>query len=392
MRDLNERFQTLRTVGAPDLWPEIEARRPVPQRPPWSTRWVAAAAALVLAGGGLFLAVRTFRGEPPATRAASGPPEPVVAGTIELPGAYAVASGEGSIWVGARALDGGCDGAIHRIDPVTGETTARVPVRGTASWDGSIHVGAGGVWVAGDVCGPDRELGAVLQRIDAATNEVDLQVDLGAGQAGEVVTADGLAWMTVFRDLPDPGPAEVVGVNALSGEIEATIRLGTSYARQLLAANGALWVVERRDEASPEGSGVVVKIDPDLEEIVASPGQLIHPPEAWDGALWARRRCEVVRIDEVTARTTEESFPTRCMTTPILESILRSGAGGLWFFETGTNDPPPRLVRLNTSTGEIDVRVDGSKLQTPTDFAVTGSAIWIVNYEGSLTRVDLRFP
>ena len=29
---------------------------------------------------------------------------------------------------------------------------------------------------------------------------------------------------------------------------------------------------------------------------------------------------------------------------------------------------------------------------TPIDLAVTDSSIWIVNYEGSLTRVDLRYP
>jgi streptogramin lyase len=330
-----------------------------------------------------------------------------MAGTIEIPGAYAVVAGEGSIWVGARALDGGCDGTIHRIDPATGATTATIPVQATASWDGSIDVGSEGVWVAGDVCGPDRELGAMLQRIDPATNEVDLAVDLGAGSVGGVATADGVAWVTVLKERD---PAELVGVDARTGDmvgvvdgqaepldpdlepIGPTIRLGSSYAHHLLAAKGALWVTERRDEASPEGSGVLVKIDPGRKEIVASPGQLIHPPEAWDGSLWARRRCEIVRIDDATARITEDRLPTRCMSSPVLESILRSGAGGLWFFETGTNEPPPRLVRMNTATGEVDVRVDGSKLRTPIDFAVTDAAIWIVNYEGSLTRVDLRYP
>jgi len=389
MNDLDERFRALGGAHAPDLWPEIEGRASTVRRRRSPTRWVAAAAAFALAGGGLFLASRVFRVEEPPARSAGAPPEPVVAGTTEIPGAFAVVPGEGSLWVGASALDGGCDGTIHRIDPTTGDTIARIPVDAVAGWDGSIEVAPGAVWVAGNLCGPDREMGAVLQRIDAATNQVDMTVDLGTGSSGEVASAEGSAWLTVFRE---PRRAEVVGVDAATGEIEATIELGSSYAHRLLAAEGALWVTERRDEASPEGSGVLVKIDPGREEIVASPGQLIHPPEAWGGGLWARRRCEIARIDEATARITADRLPTRCMNSPILESILRSGAGGLWFFETGTNDPPPRLVRLNTETGDIDVRVDGSKLQTPIDFAVTDTAIWIVNYEGSLTRVDLRYP
>jgi DNA-binding beta-propeller fold protein YncE len=389
MRDLDERFRALREASAPDLWPDIQRRAPMARGPRAATRWIAAAAAFALAGAGLFLVARAFRTDRPPTRPASAPPEPVVKGTTDIPGAYAVVTGEGSVWVGAMSLDGSCEGTIHRIDPATGGTTATIPVRGVASWDGSIDVGPDGVWVAGDLCGPDRELGALLQRIDPATDEVDLVVDLGAGSVGEVAATGGSAWVSVFRE---PERMEVVRVDAATGQIEATTRLGTSYARQLLAAEGAVWAVERREEASPEGSGVLVKIDPVTNEVVASPGQLIHPPEVWNGALWARRRCEIVQIDGATARITGDPLSTRCMNSPVLESILRSGAGGLWFFETGTSEPPPRLVRLNPATGEVDVRVDGSKLLTPIDFAVTDSAIWIVNYEGSLTRVDLRSP
>jgi hypothetical protein len=392
MNDLDERFRALRRVRGPDLWPEIEGRAPTMGRRRSSARWVAAAAAFALAGGGLLLASRAFRVEEPPARSAAVPPEPVVAGTTEIPGAFTAVPGEGSLWVGASALDGGCDGTIHRIDPRTGGTIARIPVKGITGWEtggGAIDVQPGAVWVAGILCGLDRETGAVLQRIDPATNEVDLVADLGGGSAADVASTGDAVWVTVFRDR---APAEVVRMNALTGDIEATIQLASSYARELLAAEGAVWVVERRDEASPEGSGVLVKIDPARNEIVASPGEKIHPPAVWEGQLWARRRCAIVRIDAATARITGDRMPTECVSSPILQSSLRPGAGGLWFFETGMSEPPPELVRMSTATGEIDVRVEGSMDRTPIDFAVTETAIWIVNYEGSLTRVDLRYP
>jgi hypothetical protein len=389
MTDLDERFLALRRGRAPDLWPEIRGRAPTARRSRPPTRWVAAAAAFALAGAGLFLVSRAFLTEPPPTRPASSPPQPVERGTIEIPGAFSVVPGEGSLWVGASALDGGCDGTIHRIDPNAGKVVATIPVEGIAGWEtggGAIDVQPSGVWVAGNVCGPDREVGAVLQRIDPATNEVDLVADLGAGASADVASTGDAVWVTVFRDR---APAEVVRLDATTGTIEATIQLGSSYARELLAAEGAVWVVERRDEASPEGSGVLVKIDPASNEIVASSREKIHPPAAWQGELWARRRCAIVRIDPATARITDERTRTECLSSPILQSVLRPGAGGLWFYETGMSEPPPELIRLNTATGEVDVRIEGSMDRTPIDFAVTDAAIWIVNYEGSLTRVDL---
>jgi hypothetical protein len=389
MRDFDERFRSLRAVRAPDLWPDIEARRPTQDRPPRAARWAAAAAALAVAVAGLLVASRAFRSEPLEPRPASVPPDPVVVGTIEIPGANAVVAGEGSVWVAAISTDGGCDGTIHRIDPVSGEAIARISIDGIVNWEvggGGMDVRPGALWVTGTVCGPGGD-GAVLQRIDPATNEVTLVAPLGPGFGADVATTEDAVWVTVFGERTD---AKLLRVDPETGAIEATVPLGTPYAREVLAAYGSIWVHPRIVEASTVGNGFLVKVDPRTNEIVGTLETNMEAPAAWEGSLWAHHGDALLRIDPgrvgISERHPDVGYGAYW--------LLRSGAGGLWFLRM--DDTPGEggspVVRYNPESERIDVVVDLGPDVIPIDLAITDSSVWTVNYEGSVTRIDLRSP
>jgi hypothetical protein len=385
---LEDRFRSFRDAPAPDLWPDIEGRS-LRVRRPRAPRWVAAAAALAVAAAGLFLVARAFRADRPPARPSSVPPRPVVAGTTEIPGANAVAVGEGSVWVAATALDGGCDGTIHRVDPATEETVATIPVDGIGSWEvggGGIDIGPGAVWVAGDTCGPSGD-NVILQRIDPSTNEVTVVAELGTGFVGDVDATADAVWVTAFRTESN---AELLRVDPTSGEIEATIPMSSPYVRGVLAAGGAVWVHPREVEASTVGSGYLVKVDPETNRIAGTLDVAMEPPEFRDGSLWAHHGDAILRIDPATASIVDR-YPGVGFSQ---YGVLRSGAGGLWFLladDTPGEGGAP-VARFSPETGQVDVVADLGPGLIPIDMAVTEASIWVINYEGSLTRVDLRRP
>ncbi len=91
MTDLQDRFSSLSTSRAPDLWSEIQDRepRPLPSEPRWR-RGVAATVALVVAAAGIGLAALTFGGtEQQRATGASG------VGAAVANGSIAFARGEG---------------------------------------------------------------------------------------------------------------------------------------------------------------------------------------------------------------------------------------------------------------------------------------------------------
>ncbi|HJV05632.1 MAG TPA: hypothetical protein VJ868_10265, partial [Actinomycetota bacterium] len=278
---------------------------------------------------------------------------------------------------------------IHRIDPATGQTIATIPVEGIASWEvggGGIDVEPGAVWVAGDVCGPGGG-GAILQRIDPATNEAEVVADLGAGFAADVDATPEAVWVSVFRDRSE---AELLRVDPETGAIEATIPTGSQYTREVLEAHGAVWIHPRIVEASTVGSGYLVKIDPRTGEVAGRLDVNMEAPAAWDGSLWAHHGDTIIRIDP--ARVTVEQRYEEAGSSAY--GFLRSGAGGLWFIHTrdapGVGAAP--VVRFNPATASIDVVADLGPDLIPIDLAVTESAIWVVNYGRSLTHVELRSP
>jgi virginiamycin B lyase len=87
----------------------------------------------------------------------------------------------GSVWVRNELREG--NGTVERIDPAANRVVATIPVGPGAGRDGLDALAAfdGGVWVAG----------LRLERIDAATNQVDQRLD---HTCNAVTTGAGALW------------------------------------------------------------------------------------------------------------------------------------------------------------------------------------------------------
>jgi DNA-binding beta-propeller fold protein YncE len=158
-----------------------------------------------------------------------------------------VAIGDGSVWVPH-------DGAVERLDPVTLDTLARIPVPGS----GLVTHGSGAVWLS------DADGGAVY-RIDPQSEQV-------------VAT---IRWNV-------PG--------------------GQPYPVHLVAFDEAVWVVD-------EGALRIYRIDPATNTATAVPLELgpidgtgfgDHPIAAGAGGLWVREsETSIARFDPTTLAVVE---------------------------------------------------------------------------------------
>lgn len=362
-----------------------------------------AVVASAVAATGLAFAARAFLGgpRPPEQAAASVSPQirplPPVEGrvveTVPLDGANAVAYGAGSIWVASLG-----SGSLHRLlrfDPDTGEKLAEITVQGLTSWavgGGGISFGAGGVWVVGSVGGE-----AVAQRIDPAVNEVVQTVTLGDGHPADVAVHESIVWITLFP-APDLDRTEVVRLDPATGSVAARISLETPYAREVAAAGFAVWVLEREVHESMVGRGFIVRVDPTTGQIVRAVERgNVHALDMDDGALWVATltwRDEVdgefslIRVDPVTGQVLDEEValdPYRVF------NMIDAAFGAVWFFGADPDGSGTVIARLDPATAEVDPVVTLPQWLGPIDMAVTPDSLWVVNYEGSITRMDLTY-
>ena len=369
---------------------------------PWRRLGTAVVASAV-ATTGLAFAACAFLGDgrPPEWPAASVSPQisplPPVTGrvveTIPLKGANSIAYGAGSIWV--ASLGYGSPDRLLRFDPDTGQKLADITVQRVTSWGvggGGISFGAGGVWVVGSGGGE-----AVAQRIDPAANEVVQTVTLGNGHPADVAVDESTVWVTLF-----PGAAldhtEVVKLDSATGLVTARISLETPYARDVSAAEGTVWVLEREVHRSTVGRGVVVRVDPDTEGIVRAVERgNIEGLDMDEGALWVATltwRDEVdgefslLRVDPVTGQVLDEEValdPYRVF------NMIDAAFGAVWFFGVDPDGSETVIARLDPGTAEVDSVVTLPPELGPIDIAVAPDSLWVVNYEGSTTRMDLTY-
>jgi streptogramin lyase len=141
-------------------------------------------------------------------------------------------------------------GAVHRLDPNTGEITSTISVGDPKSDFEDPHgVAAEGdtIWVA--------QLGArSVVRIDPDTEQIVQTVDLDV--APYALALDGTdLWLSSFHD------NAVVRVDTLLGE--ATTRIDVDFPTGIATGGGAVWVVGHRSDS-------LMRIDPAAGEIVAT--------------------------------------------------------------------------------------------------------------------------
>jgi DNA-binding beta-propeller fold protein YncE len=394
MTDLDARLRPLKEMASPDLWEEVERRaEDMPRQPiPWARLAVAALAlAVAVAGIGYAALVFSRPGEETTVRPADAPP--LVAGdrvVRQVGVAGSVAFGEGSIWAAATSNDGTFGGTIFRFDPATADLVSEIEVPSVPSWEvggGGIVVADGSVWLAGGIetseAGPDNSDGMVLQ-IDVATEQVVREIGVGGQFAADVAVDASGAWVTVFGDGGDA--MEVVRIDPATGAVVDRIPLESSYARDVFLAGGAVWVHEREVSNSTVYDSILTKVDPGLGRVAGSLRLAEHSAFATlDGSIWAVDGSDLVRIDPATAEVVGEPVRVGMIG---YGALLRPGEGGLWFF-SGT-EKNPVLQRFDPGQGAVDVTIDLPPDATPIDLMLSPGAAWVLDYEGSLTRIALR--
>jgi DNA-binding beta-propeller fold protein YncE len=386
MPDLETRFRGLGRVRGPDLWPDIETRRPRPMPEGGTGRRLAVAAvALALAAGGAVLVARAFLGgdrpvERPVRPAESPPPpvDPVVDVTLPIEWPSSIVYGEGSIWVAASANDGTGGGTVYRIDPDTAEILAEIEVPSVPGWEvggGGMEVADGSLWIAGYL--EDGDQGALL-RVDAATDSLADVVPLGGRFAGDVAVDQHGIWVTVFAE----PSVELVLLDRGALTVERRSSLGVDWARDLLAVRGHVWVRSSQDTLArvDASSGVVTSR-------VEVPGG-VTSATAFHGAVWATtwKASEgslLARIDAATGT-------MDVLLSDPMGYLVEGGESGLW----GRWDPGVRgrlgVARYDPITGTVDASVALERGSQPIAMAVAPGSVWVASYEEGVTRIELR--
>jgi hypothetical protein len=219
--------------------------------------------------------------------------------------------------------------------------------------------------------------------------------DPGPEQQGAV--DDSTVWVTLFGG-PDLDHTEVVKLDSATGSVTARISLETPSAREVSAAEGTVWVLEREVHRSTVGRGLVVRVDPDTGGIVRAVERgNVGALDMDEGALWVATltwRDEVdgefslIRVDPVTGQVVDEEValdPYRVF------NMIDAAFGAVWFFGADPDGSGTVIAQLDPGTAEVEPVVTVPPELGPIDMAVTPDSLWVVNHEGSITRMDLIY-
>jgi hypothetical protein len=246
-----------------------------------------------------------------------------------------LAVGADAVWAVGANVPGKPN--LIRIDPASGETVATLTGIG-----GPIAVDSGSVWAT-------TQEGSQwsLVKIDATTKQATTIPLDGVPYS---VAIDGTAvWVLETNTGNGSGQnaSKLVHVSADSGQVVGVIPVDVAYP-MIAAGLGEAWV----SQASPEGS-------------------------------------TAIRIDATSNSQEGEPVPVATLFRPFAVA-----EGGVWFIAgPGQEVAGSGICRLNAETLKVDICIDPGTLADPLLHAVaidsaTG-VLWVANYRGSVTRVDL---
>jgi DNA-binding beta-propeller fold protein YncE len=296
-----------------------------------------------------------------------------------------VAVGAGAVWVSVNDFAEGEpeSHAVLRIDPATNDIVATIPVHSA----GHLAVGSDAVWTIDSLEG---EGGDVLLRIDPTSNEVVATIPVDR-YAFDVAVDSTSVWLT--REDGEGRSGEVIRIDPSTNEIVARIPV-QGRIRDVVVGEGGVWVHDSR-----EGGPSLIHVDPVTEQVVGRIAGLAGGDvAAGAGVVWfqgwlstidpsvgtgAGDRLLALRIDPSSDALVGE---------PIRLDWFRPFAvaeGGIWFVGEG-----PSVSVLNTQTLEVDHSVRVEPVATDSTihaaFDPGTGAIWVANYEDTITRIDLR--
>lgn len=340
---------------------------------------------------------------PAATLVPTPAPSPPTAEVVETfavgEDVLSVTYGDGSVWVAVSNNNGTFTGRILRIDPVTHELQDEIPVDVIPTWEiggGAMVVAAGSLWVAGSIEAPgafDDPGGgadAAVIQIDTSTNEVVEKFELGGTHGADLTFSSGDLWVLLFGDGSVDHVMEVVRVDRVNGHVLARIPLTASWAHTIVAADRRLVVIEGGSQAVNVGAHVTV-IDPVTATTLGTETRSgVEGPVVSAGGVWAATDEGFARIDPLTGTLVERSPSLDPSRYAICCGFIEADDRGIWFigFDGRTGSGEPRLDLFNPESGEVSELVTLGE-GTPVAMAVSPDAVWILNYEGTLTHVGL---
>ncbi|HET7309323.1 MAG TPA: hypothetical protein VFJ54_04265 [Actinomycetota bacterium] len=300
-------------------------------------------------------------------------------------GVSALAYGFGSMWV--ASFDDSMEGWITRLDLTTGEQLARISTgKVFPTWEiggGGLAIGADSVWLTGAARAPGEPGGthAFVSRIDPVSGDVVDTIDLGSGNGADVVEDPSGVWVLWFS-ANDQGPATMVvtRIDPASGGVVETIPLDATYGHHIFAVQGFI-VAETNAVHEDTVAGTVFNIiDPTTGSVTPVPLGSYASTAAGDGVLWALSGESIATIEPGTGRvlSTWETLNTG--------DVGAVGDGSVWFL-----DPSDRsgVHRFDPIAGRVDLSVDIRSGSTPIAMAVASDSVWVLNYEGTVTRIGL---
>lgn len=377
MTDLKKRLRPMEQLEAPDLWEDIERRRPEPQPEGQPSGWRRAGTivlALLIAASAFAFAVSRIGGDAGSHPGGQGsitryrfdaPPQPI-------------AVGEGAAWVHVGAGDAGGPPGFWRIDAANGDQQL-LDVPG-GDWPA---VGGGSTWL---LCNAPACGGHAVLQLDPASGTVVRTIDL-PGRGRQIVGVDDGAWITTDAGISFVGS---------DGRVARSFP-GHNY--DLVGSDGtSLWV--SRD-------GGLSKIDPEtgerLVEVSSFPD--VCTMEVAEGTVWVAS-CdggmhagedgdELMGIDAVSGDILfREPIPDN--------GQMRLLDGVLWLAERSA-DGPIRIVGMDPRTGaltgsSVTVARNPSRFMTlglfgpHAFFAVGEGSLWVTDFgAGEVIRISGPF-
>jgi TolB protein len=305
---------------------------------------------------------------------------PRVSATIRV-GSFptGIALGEGFVWVATQDPIGlESVWGVVKIDPETNEVVDAITVQDA----GDVAVGAGAVWVTS---GEGNE--GVIRRIDPVSDEVVATIPVGLSPSN-VEFGEDAVWVTL--NLPSKEPTgEVVRIDPATNEVVARIRVDGGWPQDIAIGEGAVWVYGHSKHSGDvwEASSLW-QIDPASNRLISTvveqrgalgDGSFLPDNMAiGQGRVWvADDSGDAVLIDPTTGAAT--TFHVK---------------GGFWWpfliydGKVLFGIDPMRI--LDTETLEVEGSLELQSQIADAALDPATGVLWVANYEDAITRVALR--
>jgi hypothetical protein len=299
-----------------------------------------------------------------------------------------IAIGEGAVWALASTGQTGSS-VLVRIDPSMDQVVATASLAPRAWYLAAIP---DAVWIG-------FPGSSVIQRVDAATNEMTGQIQLRGDGIGAIAADDRAVWVEVIQDRSDQGRqnlASLVRIDPQTSQVVATIPLEglSGYDDEIAIGAGDVWVAGVNLTGPSEERGAdLVRIDPITNTVSARLPVSAFSVRAGADVTWVTSPADGVndslhKPEEWVARSIDPLSSEISPPTPLpgnVSGVLGVTADGVWFsgYDAEGLIHPVRLQNdaFDASVPPIDA--------VYTDMALDGATgtIWIAA-TSALRRID----